>query len=323
MSSLAYTTCFNQNQTVDLGWNLYLCSASTTSSTLQMPTVANDDGRTIAFTRIDANAANTFTIAAFGTETINGQSSLALLPQESRTLVAASGLWYVLSEFVETVTGPTGNTGNTGPTGANSIVTGPTGNTGYTGPTGPTGANSIVTGPTGNTGYTGPTGANSIVTGPTGNTGNTGPTGANSIVTGPTGNTGNTGKTGPTGPTGPTQYAIQNFNSAANVANNNFLRFGSQSVTENVCQFPMTRSGSLQNLFVKMFANTAGGSSTTFTVRLNGANTALTCTVAAATQTSSDTTHSVTVAAFDSISLQVTFTGNPGTGATASFEYHS
>ena len=165
---------------------------------------------------MDTNTGKTFTIATFGSQTINGQSSVSLQPQQALTIFfsGTDGVWYFQNQYGVDPTGPTGSTGptgNTGPTGSNSTVTGPTGNTGWTGPTG---SNSVVTGPTGNTGwtgYTGPTGSNSTVTGPTGNTGwtgTTGCTGSNSTVTGPTGNTGWTGYTGPTGSnstvTGPT-----------------------------------------------------------------------------------------------------------------------
>jgi hypothetical protein len=87
---------------------------------------------------------------------------------------------------------------------------------------------------------------------------------------------------------------------------------GLTNSTESAVSFPVTRAGTIRNLFVR-----TGGTAkvntpvTTVTIRKNGVDTAVT--IAAITQTvtttSSDTTHSFTVAAGDLITLSFTTTG--------------
>lgn len=129
------------------------------------------------------------------------------------------------------------------------------------------------------------------------------------------------GKLCTTGGTAPVQYQIQNYNSGGNVVNGNFLGVGTQSATENVTQTVVARTGVLKNLFVRFYANSAAASSTAFTVRVNGVNTTLTCTIGAVAQTASDTTHTVLVAPFDVISLSVAFATDPTQGAAATLEF--
>jgi hypothetical protein len=115
---------------------------------------------------------------------------------------------------------------------------------------------------------------------------------------------------------------LQTYNSSANLISNNFLRHETQTSNEVQAQWPMSRAGTIQNLFVKLYTSAAGDSSSTFTLRKNGVNTALTTTIAASTQTGADNVNAVSVDPFDLISLQVTFgAGNPTSGGTASIEF--
>jgi len=188
------------------------------------------------------------------TETIDGDTSIVLSPNDSCTVICDGTDFYTLGfGAASTVPGPTGPTGPygaagptgptgpgvTGPTGPDGLPGGPTGPTGPTGVSGPTGAG--ATGPTGPTGPsdgpTGPTGAEGATgpgggaTGPTGAGGATGPTGAS--VTGPTGPTGG-GTTGPTGPATSPNLPVYLVNSTATTqcrvwgwsANGNSLQFG-------------------------------------------------------------------------------------------------
>jgi len=219
MTTLSVGTCIDANDTVDLNWNIYICSAITTNSSLTLPSAVQRDGSEIGFVRTNDVGSFTFTLTAFTGQTINGNSSILLNKQTSLTIFAQDGVWYIQQSFVALtgLTGPPAETGPTGPTGAtgNRGSTGPTGiagssATGNTGPTGSTG-NTGTTGNTGRTGNTGPTGSTGN-TGPTGNTGNTGVSGVTGLTgvtgatgfTGASGNTGPTGRTGPTGPTGNT-----------------------------------------------------------------------------------------------------------------------
>lgn len=69
--------------------------------------------------------------------------------------------------------------------------------------------------------------------------------------------------------------------------------------------------GTIKNLYVKLSTAPGAGTSRTFTLYKNGSATALTCTVSDAATTANDTTHSVSVAAGDEVSLESTLTGTP------------
>ena len=153
---------------------------------------------------------------------------------------------------------------------------------GATGDTGPTGA----TGPTGDTGPTG-----SGATGPTGDTGrpaSTGATGARARPV-PTGPTGATGATGPAGGGACSTTATLNGGTNDQVLVNNDDRYASlvaqtnpsSSSTANtaVVNCPGTLSNFQVTLSGAPFQN-AAADSYTLTVRVNNADTTLTCTVA-------------------------------------------
>lgn len=84
------------------------------------------------------------------------------------------------------------------------------------------------------------------------------------------------------------------------------------NASESLAQSPMPRAGTIANLFVDPQGSTAPLSSTTFTVRKNGVDTALTVTIGAGSSAlQSDTTHSVSFAAGDLIDLEVTSDSTP------------
>ena len=224
-------------------------------------------------------------------------------------------------------TGPTGPSGPTGPTGANGPTgpTGPTSATGSTGPTGFTGATG-PTGPTGATGSAGIDGANGAdgvdgvdgIDGVNGNTGATGPTG----ITGATGATGVAGLPGSTGATGATGAAggpgalmqITNIAGALLSLPRNFgPNTNAARNTETEAQTMMPVDCTMSRLYVKWNAN-AAGSTTSFTVRVNGSDTALYCSIASGGESCSNTFSTVPVSAGDLVVLQVS---GPSTLPTA------
>lgn len=82
---------------------------------------------------------------------------------------------------------------------------------------------------------------------------------------------------------------------------------------------PMIQAGTLRNFTVHFTTN--ANTNTTLTVQKNGANTAITCTVAKNTNTCSDNTHTVTFAASDTVLVNATYSGslratNPSWSAT-------
>ena len=76
---------------------------------------------------------------------------------------------------------------------------------------------------------------------------------------------------------------------------------------------PMAVAGTISNFYIQQ-ANTTGRS-VTYTVRMNQANTGVTCTVSGAALTGSDLTHSVNFAAGDTISIVADPASSGGTDA--------
>jgi hypothetical protein len=165
---------------------------------------------------------------------------------------------------------------------------------GATGPAGPTGATGPA-GPAGPTGASGPAGA----TGPAGASGPAGPTGA----TGPAGPTGATGATGATGPAGSTFILGGSGSSVAAGPTVVFTGISDQSATEaNVQQ--IVGSGLTFGHFYCYGPKPTGSTSDVFTLRVNGAATAATCTVAKPNTTGTNVV-SVSVSAGDLVDVQV------------------
>lgn len=331
MPSASFITEINSNTTLTEYDDVYLVNGGAGGFTIVLPLIQTD-GQHYQLIRIDTSN-NAVTIQATGSNMIfhnygpvgNPASGITgnvnLFPQISMDLESWNSNWLITrwmnisgNTGPTGSTGPSGNTGNTGPTGA--VGTGPSGPTGNSGPTGPLGTGS--TGPTGNTG---PTGA--LGTGPTGNTGatgRTGPTGA--LGTGPTGNTGATGRTGSTGPTGsgntgPTGPAPQPmmvyFNSGTNQGLGTvFLRYGSSLGTEAGTQILAPRNGTISDFYGNLSAAPGSSRTRTFTVRVNGADTAVTFTINSGSTTGSDTVNTVNVTTGQLISVSQT-TGGSGT----------
>jgi collagen type VII alpha len=228
--------------------------------------------------------------------------------------------------------GATGATGAVGPC-AEGVGVGPTGAQGVTGPTGPTGPAGGPIGPTGATGAmgaTGPTGATGLTgatgpTGATGLTGATGPTGALGAMgeTGPTGATGATGDTGPTGPTGPTgtaacvaadSIALSGGTNGANVGTvvsnySSLLSLANPSTSATNGISAVICGGTLSNFAVSLSGapdnGSSGTQSYTFTVNVNGVNTALACTISELA-TSCSNPGSIALASSQTVNVQIT-----------------
>lgn len=173
--------------------------------------------------------------------------------------------------------------------------------------------------------YRGLAAAGSGATGPTGAAGPTGPTGAAGAAgatgpTGPTGAAGAAGATGPTGPTGATGTGPSElyYFVLGTGTTGDFMKPGSLgaslTVSEAQGQFAARLTGTLSALRVNTTGGNAG-STTTFTVRKNGADTVVTCQIASGASSGSDLAHTVAVTAGDLISISVatgTTLGNIG-----------
>lgn len=93
--------------------------------------------------------------------------------------------------------------------------------------------------------------------------------------------------------------------------------FGGQAwnTTESVVQAIMPEAGNLRNLAVMVGTAPGAGTSWAFTLRVNGVDTALTCTVSNTSTTASDQSHTVAVNAGDLLTLSCAATGAVATSA--------
>jgi collagen triple helix repeat protein len=188
---------------------------------------------------------------------------------------------------------------------------------GARGPTGFRGATGAA-GPAGPRGAPGANGKDGILgaAGPTGARGATGPEGAPGIK-GATGVKGTTGARGPTGAQGVTAVVVGG--AAADIRRTNVTFFSlfspptlQASSSESLVQQELTVAGTLSNLRIRLSAsNSGGGTSYTFTVRRNGSNTGVTCQIGNGQSSCADSTHSVSFAAGDLISIVASPSGSP------------
>jgi hypothetical protein len=248
-------------------------------------------------------------------------------------------------------TGPQGPQGATGPQGAQGDpgpqgLTGPQGATGAQGPQGLTGAQGPqgdpgpqgLTGAQGPQGDPGPQGLTGLTgaqgpqgdPGPQGTPGLTGPQGVPGLIgaqgpqgdPGPQGNQGPQGVQGVQGPQGvpgPSNLILGGSSRNTNLANgaNNWLPLYSGVVhtTEGPAQNTIPLAGTISSFYVRISGNPGAANSYDFVVRINGADTALVCSIADNATTCSDTTHSVAVSAGALIAIHATGNSNP-TGRT-------
>ena len=102
-------------------------------------------------------------------------------------------------------------------------------------------------------------------------------------------------------------------NSATRYCSINALLGGGFSATESQANVVIPQSGTIKNLYVNLQAAPGAGKSYTFTVRKNGSDTVVTtgAVTGASTTTGNDTTHSVTVAAGDVVTISIVPSGTP------------
>jgi len=231
----------------------------------------------------------------------------------------------------DTGPGRTGPTGQIGPRG----VQGLKGSTGPTGPTGPIGQRGVrgfvgSTGSKGSTGSTGPAGPRGLQgflgrSGPTGSTGPTGPIGQRGVqgFRGNTGPTGLQGIIGPTGPTGPvtTSKTMIAFNPSIDTqwlsgATGYFLTYGTQltfgPTNELLTSLVMSSNSTLTNLTAECATVPGISNSWTLTVRVNGIDTALSCTIAGLSTTATSGVF-IPVNQYDLVSVLLTSIGQSTT----------
>jgi Collagen triple helix repeat (20 copies) len=211
--------------------------------------------------------------------------------------------------------GPVGSPGATGPQG----LQGPQGAPGATGDPGPQGIPG-TTGPQGPAGPAGPQGPQGLqgIAGPTGTTGATGAQGPQGIMgppgpqgpTGPQGADGAQGPQGLTGPQGPSAIIIGGGTGSANLSGsaNRFVPafYSNVNANENAVSQVMAISGELSSLYVRLDNSPGSTDSYTFTVRKNGLDSTLSCTIIGSATSCMDTNlaHSLTFDAGDLISIK-------------------
>jgi hypothetical protein len=210
--------------------------------------------------------------------------------------------------------GPQGEAGPAGPAGADGAVgpqgpqgeAGPQGLPGEPGPAGPAGADGAV-GPQGAQGEVGPQGAQGEA-GPAGPQGPEGPQGLQGLQ----GEAGPQGEVGPQGPAGAdgTSGSLLGGN-YSNTSDGNFLSpFNPSAGSEENTSLPVS-SGTARKLFVNVGTPLDAGASVTLTLRQNGADTALTCSVGEGESTCSNVVDEVAFADGDLLSVRYNEAGNP------------
>jgi hypothetical protein len=125
-----------------------------------------------------------------------------------------------------------------------------------------------------------------------------------------------TGAKGTTGATGPASQVIGGGTGVGtNLGVNAFMSMfnSGSSTTESQVQQPMPVAGTLKNFIVRRDAALSAATQIVYTVRKNGVDTAVTCTITfvSGALTCSDLTHSVVFAAGDLISIGTVRTGTP------------
>jgi len=197
------------------------------------------------------------------------------------------------------VQGPPGSQGSTGPAGPPGLR----GSRGRQGPPGEQGSQGLA----GSQGTAGPTGPQ----GPSGPPGPQGPPGEQ----GSQGLAGPQGAAGPTGPQGPSATIVGGGTNDANLAGSavryvpmfNAGRFTNESDAQQIVPV----GGSLSRLYVRLNGSPGSGDSYTFTVRRNGADTSLSCTISGSATDCSDTADSVQLQAGDLIAIAAVPTSSP------------
>lgn len=129
------------------------------------------------------------------------------------------------------------------------------------------------------------------------------------------------GMPGPVGPAGSSAIIAFGDNSIAPQADSRFIdqwNGGNAAVapTAEIDPIVAPRAGTLRNLFVRHAAAVGNGNNVVYTVRINGADTLLTVTLATgAIGQASDTLHTPVVAQGDRITLRATKPASIGAGA--------
>ena len=128
---------------------------------------------------------------------------------------------------------------------------------------------------------------------------------------------GNVGSAGPAGANGTNGSTVLAGGGAlSSGASTFYVAFGSFTVntTESGVAIPLPVGGTLANLNVTASTPAGPGNTWTFTVRLAGASTGVTCAISGNASTScSDTTHTSAVTAGQTVDLQAVPTSNPAT----------
>jgi len=83
------------------------------------------------------------------------------------------------------------------------------------------------------------------------------------------------------------------------------------SATESVVQVPVQTSGTISNFDARTSATPGAGNTWAFTLRKNGASTAITCSITGASTQCADSSNSVSFAAGDLLTIQIVPTSGP------------
>lgn len=115
-----------------------------------------------------------------------------------------------------------------------------------------------------------------------------------------------------------------NGNGNLSTSSDNYFWIGEQCVTEAACEVSAPVGGTLSDFNVITSNDPGGSASYTFTLRVAGSSAALTCTVTGSATSCSDTTHSVSVTAQQTLDIESVPSGSPTTvGVSISFKFQT
>ena len=104
---------------------------------------------------------------------------------------------------------------------------------------------------------------------------------------------------------------IFSFNSGGTMISGQYIGFGFMSATISKCEIVMTRAGTLSNMYGIVTVAGGGTSANIMTLYKNGASTTLALGFSATATQANDTTHTVSVSAYDVITLLYTASNGP------------
>lgn len=96
MASVMTVVDLKASATMDLGYNVFMCTAAAGSWTLNLASAKTNEGASIYLKRTDSAVLNTITLVPMAGETVNAAVSLLLVVGQTIRLLAHNSAWVLL-----------------------------------------------------------------------------------------------------------------------------------------------------------------------------------------------------------------------------------